>query len=472
MAPEQKTATVSVQQHHPSAQTSVESLPTAGPSTRINDEEAPRSAFSIIEPPAELATVTTHFTDHFPEHNPDDIFPDGGLRSWSVVLGSFLLLMSSFGVMNTTGILQNYFASHQLSKYSASAVGWIPGLFTFFGLSVSVQVGPMFDRYGPTGILIAGTAIYVTGLMLLAESHEYWHFVLTLGVMSGIGAALLSTVALASVPQWFDRKAGLAIGISMAGAGLGGVLFPLMLRAGFSKLGYKWTIRLLAFVALALCVVATFLVKARLPKGRSKSTVNLRSLKDARFTWLTVGIFSLELVVFASLGLYPTYVVLQGFSTNTSVLLLSVLNIASTVGRLLAGGIADRYGRINTQAALIALGAVAVFVIWLPFGNTLAGLYTFSSVFGLASGSFLSLAPACIGQISKASEVGGRFGLTYSIVSFATLICIPIGGEMLDKVGKRAMVAYLGSVLIVALGMFVMARWACLSYRWRWQAKI
>ena len=43
---------------------------------------------------------------------------------------------------------------------------------------------------------------------------------------------------------------------------------------------------------------------------------------------------------------------------------------------------------------------------------------------------------------------------------------------MLDKVGKRAMVAYLGSVLIVSLGFFLMARWACLSYRWRWQAKI
>jgi hypothetical protein len=43
---------------------------------------------------------------------------------------------------------------------------------------------------------------------------------------------------------------------------------------------------------------------------------------------------------------------------------------------------------------------------------------------------------------------------------------------MLEKVGKQAMVAYLGSVLIVALGMFLMARWASLSYRWRWQAKI
>lgn len=85
----------------------------------------------------------------------------------------------------------------------------------------------------------------------------------------------------------------------------------------------------------------------------------------------------------------------------------------------MAGGVADRFGRINTQTGLIALGAFAVFVIWLPFGNSLAGLYLFSVIFGLASGSFLSLAPACIGQISRASEVGGRFGLTYSIVSFA-----------------------------------------------------
>lgn len=251
------------------------------------EDEPPRSAFSIVEPPAELSTLTTHLTGH----STDDTFPDGGLRSWCVVAGSFFLLMGTFGVMNTTGILQNYFASHQLANYSPSAVGWIPGLFTFFGLSMSVQVGPMFDRYGPRGILIVGTICYVAGLLLLAESHLYWHFVLTLGVLSGTGAALLSTVALASVPQWFDRKAGLAIGISMSGAGVGGVVFPFMLRAGFTKLGYRWTIRLLALVALVLCVTGTVLVKARLPKGRSKSTINLRSLKDARFTWLTLGIF-------------------------------------------------------------------------------------------------------------------------------------------------------------------------------------
>lgn len=43
---------------------------------------------------------------------------------------------------------------------------------------------------------------------------------------------------------------------------------------------------------------------------------------------------------------------------------------------------------------------------------------------------------------------------------------------MLEKVGKQAMVAYLGSLLVLGLGLFTMARWACLGYRWRWQAKI
>ena len=35
----------------------------------------------------------------------------------------------------------------------------------------------------------------------------------------------------------------------------------------------------------------------------------------------------LELVVFAGLGLYPTYVMMQGYSSNTSAILLSILNV-------------------------------------------------------------------------------------------------------------------------------------------------
>lgn len=254
----------------------------------VRDEEAPQSVFSIIEPPAQHSTVTTHILDPVP----NDIFPDGGLRSWSVIMGSFLLLMSTYGLMNATGVLQSYFATHQLSSYSTSAVGWIPGVFLFFGLGLSAQVGSMFDRYGPTWILITGTGCYVAGLLLLAECRLYWHFILTMGVLTGTGSALLSTVALAAVPHWFDRRVGLAMGTAMAGGGAGGVVFPLILRAGFTNLGYRWTIRMLALIIGVLCGVAILLVRSRLPKGRSQSTINLGAFKDTRFTWLTLGTFS------------------------------------------------------------------------------------------------------------------------------------------------------------------------------------
>lgn len=89
------------------------------------------------------------------------------------------------------------------------------------------------------------------------------------------------------------------------------------------------------------------------------------------------------------------------------------------IGRFFVGIIADRYGRINTLTFLIAVGATVIFAIWLPFGHSLPGLCVFSALFGLASGSFISLAPVCIGQISKVNEIGMRFGTCYSLVSFA-----------------------------------------------------
>ncbi|KAI9038972.1 MFS general substrate transporter [Aspergillus affinis] len=437
---------------------------------RVRDEEVPpESAFSVVEPPPDLSTITSH--THIPLTN-DDTFPDGGKQAWSVIMGSFCLLMASYGLMNSVGVLQNYFADHQLSHYSASDVGWIPGLFVFLGLSLGVQVGPIFDRYGPTGVVSAGTCCYVVALVLLAECTQYWHFVLTFGILGGCSAALLATPAMSTVAHWFQRRVGLAMGIAMAGAACGGVMFPLVLRAAFSRFGYKWAIRLLALMVFVICGLGVALLRSRLPRGRSKSAINVQCFQDSRFNWLTLGIFSLELVVFAGLGLYPTYVMMQGYSSNTSAILLSILNVASFVGRLSAGAVADSYGRLNTQIFLIGMGSIIIFAVWLPFGSSLAGLYVFSVLFGLASGSFLSLAPVCIGQISPASEIGGRFGTCYSIVSLATLICIPIGGEMLEKVGKQAMVAYLGSMLILALGLFVMARWACLNYRWSWAAKL
>jgi MFS family permease len=271
----------------------------------VDEEAPPLSAVSIVESPPDPSTTAGHSTasnphnDHHHNHsNPDYseyTFPDGGTRSWRVVLGSFFLLTASYGVMNTLGVLQSYLSTNQLATYSTSAIGWIPGLFVFLGLSLGVQVGPIFDRYGPRGICAVGSCCYISSLFLLAECRTYWHFLLCLGVLGGIGAALLSTVAMAVIPHWFQRRAGLAMGIAMAGSGVGGTIFPFVLRAGFSRWGFRWGIRLLACVVTVVCVLGSMFVKSRLPRGRAKATVNLRCFQDSRFTWLTIGTFGMSI---------------------------------------------------------------------------------------------------------------------------------------------------------------------------------
>jgi hypothetical protein len=64
------------------------------------------------------------------EDDKDD-FPEGGLRGWSVVLGSFCGSFSVFGIINSTAILLDYLQQNQLKEYSPSALGWIFGTALF-----------------------------------------------------------------------------------------------------------------------------------------------------------------------------------------------------------------------------------------------------------------------------------------------------------------------------------------------------
>lgn len=269
-------------------ETSILSRPV--PTTSTKDEEArPPSIVSLnILPPN---PGTTRPPRDPSETEPEDVYPEGNLSSWLVVFGAFFLLMLSYGIMTSLGAFQSHWATHQLSNYSARDIGWITGLFVFMGFMLGVQVGPLFDRYGPRYIVLVGSACHVTGFFLLAECKVYWQFLLCFGVFTGGSAALLSTSALSVVPQYFHRRAGLAMGFAMVGAGLGGVIFPFILRAGWSRYGWKWGTRIFAFLILACCVPPILFVKSRTPKGTARGTVDLTCFMDSRFTYLTLGLF-------------------------------------------------------------------------------------------------------------------------------------------------------------------------------------
>lgn len=202
----------------------------------------------------------------------------------------------------------------------------------------------------------------------------------------------------------------------------------------------------------------------------------------------------LEFDMYAILGLLPTFVLAMGYSSTHATAVVSVLNgyvylsnmarkenLSSTsnscprcalIGSFANGPLADRFGRLNSLLIIPIAGTACVFAIWLPLRSTLPGLYIFSALFGLLNGAFTNVAPACISQISSTFEMGSRMGTCYCLMSFASLISIPLGGEVLTKVGPQKLVIMLGSLIVAAVVSCTTARWACLGYQWRWRVKI
>ena len=109
----------------------------------------------------------------FPDQNAEDDakgYPEGGLRAWLVVLGSFSGMTASFGLMNTVGTFQAYLSTHQLASYPPSAIGWIFGLYVFLSFFCGVQIGPVFDAKGPRWIVVSGTICLLAGMVGVACS--------------------------------------------------------------------------------------------------------------------------------------------------------------------------------------------------------------------------------------------------------------------------------------------------------------
>ena len=81
-----------------------------------------------------------HTSIEYTEEDPSE-FPDGGWRAWSVVLGSWCALLPSFGIMNVTGILEEWLADHQLQNYSKASISWIFSLWFFLFYLGGIQAG-------------------------------------------------------------------------------------------------------------------------------------------------------------------------------------------------------------------------------------------------------------------------------------------------------------------------------------------
>lgn len=385
-------------------------------------------------------TTTNHESPHTSriqhlEKETFDDFPEGGWEAWGVVFGAWCAMTASMGISNSMGFLQAWISTHQLAHHTEAEVSWIFSIFSFLLFFGGVQVGPIFDSYGVKWLLIPGCAGLVASMCILSVCEQYYQFMLGFAVLGGISCTLVFTPSVTIVGHWFYKRRGLATGICATGGAVGGVVFPLVLVRIMPRIGFGWSIRVIALIDLILCIAAVCLMKTRLPlvKSQKGALIDLRAFLDLRFTLTTIGVFLIEWALFVPLTYITAYALAHGVETTFAYQLLAILNAGSVIGRGVPGYLADQFGRFNVMIVTATVCALTCLVIWLPAENHLAPIILFALMFGFWSGTGICLTPVCISQICKTEDYGKRYGTCYFFVSFGVLTGIPIAGQIMEQ---------------------------------------
>ena len=209
---------------------------------------------------------------------------------------------------------------------------------------------------------------------------------------------------------------GLALGIVIGGSSLGGVVWPIMLERllNHSRLGFGWVIRVVAFTMLPLLAFACLTIRepraslppplatepsvAKTSEKEPSSDTNAEApaqqkaepsgilllLKNKVFICFASGLAIVYLGLFIPFFYISSFATAKGVSAENSFYLISALNAASLVGRILPGHLADRHGHYNI-CILAIFGSAIVAFSWTA-ATSLARLIVISIAYGFTSG--------------------------------------------------------------------------------------
>lgn len=298
--------------------------------------------------------------------------------------------------------------------------------------------------------------VYIFALMMTSLCKQYWQFMLAQGVLVGISTGLLQFPAMAAVTQYFDKKRGAALGLTIAGSSIGGVVFPVALSKmlNSSSLGFGWAIRVVGFIMVPTMAISCLTVTARLPPRTTAFFISA-AFKQPLFVLLIFAMFLMILGMFTPLFFIPSYAVSRGMDPTLASYLIAITNGASTFGRIIPGILADRFGRINA----FGIGGLVtgVVVCCMNEVKSNAALIVFSAIFGFWSGTIISGGSAAITTVPKSpQEFGTYLGMGVGLCGCAALIGPPVSGALVDRYGGFFQLSIFSGVMCLAGGIIAL----------------
>ncbi|KNG80379.1 MFS monocarboxylate transporter, partial [Aspergillus nomiae NRRL 13137] len=382
--------------------------------------------------------------------------PNGGLRAWLQVAGSFFLFFNSWGTVNTFGVFQTYYEIDLLKTQSSSAISWIGAVQAFLLLLIGVITGPLYDLGYFYILVLTGSTLIVVGFMTLSVCTSYWQVLLAQAFCIGLGNGCLYIPSVAIIPQYFSSRRPIAIALAASGSSLGGVLYPIVFRQLQPRIGFGWSTRVLGLIALVTSAFSLCVMCVRQAPNHRRVLTELSAFKETPYALFCLAMF------FGYIGFFNPIFYIEAYAIQKHAMaeplafyLVSILNAASVPGRSIPGLLAPHLGLLS-----ILLGSAIISgplsLCWIAISDS-GGLIVFAVLYGFFSGAFVALPAVALTTLTPNLEtLGTRMGMYSVLCGLGSLCGSPVAGAILDHTGLYLGIQLYSGISIGATGVLLL----------------
>ncbi|MCL5025260.1 MAG: MFS transporter [Chloroflexi bacterium] len=347
--------------------------------------------------------------------------------------------------------------------------------------------GILIDRWGPRRLMMAGIALMGIGFILLSRVHSLLMFyvIYTLFVAVGLGFGPTQS-AITAVGNWFVRRRSTAMGIVMAGFGMGGAVVSLL--AWFiSNYGWRNTMLGAGILILVVQMPLALLMRHRpeqygqLPDGdgplqaraaepprqargllsRVSSDVSLepRQVLHTPAFWLLATIFSIRQMITNSVSVHTIpFLEDLGFSPEMAAGILGIIAVTSILGRIFFGWLGDHMDQRVVNGMTLGLLCVAMLVMSRATGLTEVLLYV--PIYAMAYGGSVPQVPATLAEYFGRKHFGAVQGFSNTVQMVGNIGGPLFAGYVFDVTGsyRFAFVSFSVAAAVATLMLFAVRR--------------
>lgn len=361
-------------------------------------------------------------------------------RPWIVIACAALIVTLAMGVRQSSGLfLPQMSVALDVGRESFGLAIAISNLI--FGLAQPF-VGALGDRYGAGRVVLAGTLLYVAGLVGAALVGSAIGLHLTFGVTIGLAlAATTFVVVLGAVGRVVPpERRSLAFGIVTAGGSLGQFLVVPAAQMLLGEFGYRIALIVLAGLVSLMAVLAIGVAgKPAGTAGEGPRQSMKQALAEAgrhRGYWLlNAGFFVCGFQIAFIATHFPAYLDDRGLGLEIGATALALVGLFNIFGSYLFGLSGDHWRKKYVLSGIYAARAVVI-GLFLALPLTTVSALAFASAMGFLWLGTVPLTSGLVGQIFGIRYLSTLYGIVFLSHQVGSFFGAWSAGYVFDRSGS------------------------------------